>query len=251
MADLTGKVILITGATSGIGRHTAIAAAKAGAKVAFTGRREDRGQELESEITNAGGEALYIKADATSEADTKRAVDQTVAKFGALHGAVNNAGYEGQFAPAQDFTEDNYRKVFDVNVLGVHLSLKHEIPALLASGGGSIVNTSSIAGLIGLPGGSVYIGSKHAVNGITKSVALEVVQQNIRVNAICPAGVDTDMFDRFTGNDEGKAAFAAQHPIGRVGTTDEISNLILWLLSDESTFVTGQAIAADGGWTAR
>lgn len=256
MGRFEGRVYMVTGATSGIGRDTALALAREGAKVAFTGRREDRGRELEQEIKKSGGEGLYIKADASSEADTKRAVEETVRAFGGLHGAFNNAGVEGELGPVVEATHDNYRRLYDINVWGVVASMKHEIPAILKTvgdaGGGSIVNNSSGLGLIGMPNVGLYAGTKHAVTGITKAAALEVSKLGVRVNAIAPGVIETEMFDRFTGGaDEAKAHMASLHPIGRFGRAHEITGPVLWLLSDESSFVTGQTIAADGGFTAQ
>ena len=250
MGMLDGKTILVTGGTSGIGTETLRVAVREGARVAFTGRRADRGAEVVSELEGMGAEALYIQGDAAKEADCQRMVAETVAKFGTLDGAFNNAGVEGMMAPTTEQTEENYRFTFDINVLGVLLSMKHEIPELLKSGG-SIVNNASIAGLIGMPGGTVYFGTKHAVNGMTKCAALELAQQGGRVNAGCPGGVETEMYDRFVGGDEeAKAGFDAMHPMGRVGTPIEIAELVVWLLSDKASFITGQCIAADGGFVA-
>jgi NAD(P)-dependent dehydrogenase (short-subunit alcohol dehydrogenase family) len=251
---LAGKVILITGATSGIGRATALAIVREGGKVGFTGRREDAGKALESELNAiAPGSGLYIRADHAREDDSRRAVEATVARFGALHGAFNNAGVEGTpGVPTTDQTEQHYRHVFDINVWGVLTSMKHEIPAIIKSGGGSIINTSSVLGHIGMPGVSVYTASKHAVEGLTKSAALELARQAVRVNAIAPAGVQTEMADRFTGGTkEALDQFGQMHPIGRVGRPEEIAALAVFLLSDESSFVTGQSYAADGGFLAQ
>ncbi|GJM19954.1 MAG: oxidoreductase [Phycisphaeraceae bacterium] len=256
MSSFTGKTILVTGATSGIGRDTAITLAQRGAKVAFTGRRADRGKELEAEIKSAGGKALFIQADAANEDDTKRAVEETVKVFGGLHGAFNNAGIEGQLGPSVEATHDNYRRVFDINVWGVAASMKHEIPAILATvgdaGGGSIVNNSSAMGVIAMPNAGLYAATKHAVIGLSKAAALEVSAKGVRVNVIAPAVIETEMFDRFSGGaDEARAHMTALHPIGRIGQPREITGPVLWLLSDESSFVTGQTIAADGGFTAQ
>lgn len=256
MARFKDKVYLVTGATSGIGRDTALTLAREGAKVAFTGRREDRGRELEKAIKDAGGVGLFIKADAASEEDTRRAVELTVKTFGGLHGAFNNAGTEGTPAPSIEATLDNYRTLFDTNVWGVAAAMKHEIPAILKTvgnaGGGSIVNNSSGLGLVAMPGVGLYAGTKHAVIGLTKAAALEVSSLGVRVNAVAPAVIQTEMADRFFGTDEQVRAHAASlHPIGRIGQPHEITGPVLWLLSDQSSFVTGQTIAVDGGLTAQ
>lgn len=251
---LPGKVVLITGATSGIGRATALAVVREGGKVGFTGRREEAGRTLEAELNAiAPGNGLYIRADHAKEEDSRRAVEATVARFGALHAAFNNAGVEGKPGiPTTDQTEDHYRHVFDINVWGVLNSMKHEIPAILRSGGGSIINTSSVLGHIGMPGVSVYNASKHAVEGLTKTAALELARQGVRVNSIAPAGVHTEMADRFTGGTkEALDQFGQMHPIGRMGRVEEIAALAVFLLSDESSFVTGQSYAADGGYLAQ
>ncbi len=246
------KVAFITGGTSGIGKSTAIAFAKAGAKVALTGRREEQGNAVVQEIKDAGGEAIFIQNDVADEAQVKRAVEETVETFGALHHAFNNAGVEGVFAPTHEQTEENARNVFDINVLGVLFSMKHEVPAILQSGGGTIVNTSSILGLRGIPGGSVYNASKFAVNGMTKVAALEYSAEGIRVNAVHPAVIETDMADRFLGGDEETIGFMKSlHPQGRFGQASEIADAVLWLSSDQSSFVSGVSLPVDGGFTAK
>lgn len=245
-----GKSALVTGATSGIGRDTALAFAREGASVAVTGRRADLGQSLVSEIQSLGAKAIYIKADASSDTDAKLAVDETVNAFGRLDIAFNNAGVEGAVGtPVVEASLDDYRHVFDINVWGVLASMKHEIPAILESGGGSIINNASVAGLIGMAGGSVYIASKHAVIGLTKSAALEVAERGIRVNAVAPAVIETGMADRFFGHDWASAA--AMHPMNRIGQPREISDPVLFLASDESSFMTGHTMIVDGGFTAR
>ncbi len=255
---LHGKVILITGGTSGIGHATVLAAVREGAKVGFTGRREEQGRQVEAEANAIRpGSALFIQADHSKEADSKRAVHETVARFGRLDGAFNNAGIEGDPGKqTAEQTEEHYRRVFDVNVWGVLSSMKHQIPAIQKSlggkPGGSIINTSSVLGHIGMPGMSVYNASKHAVEGLTKTAALELGKQGVRVNAIAPAVIRTEMGDRFTGGtDEAFDQMGQMHPIGRVGRSEEIAALAVFLLSDESSFVTGQSYAADGGWLAQ
>lgn len=255
---LGGKVILITGGTSGIGHATVLAAVREGAKVGFTGRREEQGRKIEAEVNVVRpGAALFIHADHSKEADSKRAVDETVARFGRLDGAFNNAGVEGTPGiNVTDQTEEQYRHIFDINVWGVLTSMKHQIPAILKSidgkPGGSIVNTTSGLGHVGMPGVSVYTASKHAVEGLTKSAALELARQGIRVNTVAPGGVHTEMADRFTGGtDEAISQFGAMHPMGRIGRSEEIAALTVFLLSDEASFTTGQSYAADGGWLAQ
>ncbi len=236
------------GGTSGIGRATAVAFARRGAKVAVTGRRIVEGNKTVELVKAAGGEAQFWECDVRSAADVSRVVDATMGAFGRMDFAFNNAGVEGFFAQLQDQTEANYDFVMDVNVRGVWLSMKHEIPAMLKTGGGVIINNSSVAGLCGFENCSIYAASKHAVIGLTKSAALENATRGIRINAICPGGVQTEMVDRLTGRDpKSEAAFRAAHPMNRLGTPEEIAQTVVWLCSEGSTFMTGQAIGVDGG----
>ena len=245
MSRFTGKVVLVTGGTSGIGEATAVAFANEGAKVVVSGRREKEGKAVAGRIARAGGTAHFVRADVSREADVKR----LVAKFGRLDVAFNNAGVES-LGPVTGVTPEAYRKVFDVNVLGVLLSLKHEIPDLLKGGGGVIVNTSSIAGHKGMADVSVYVASKHAVEGLTKAVALEYAARNVRVFAVAPAVIDTAMFDRFAGgvNSEAGKQMAALHPVGRAGKPEGVAAAVLFLASDASSFMTGHSLPVDGGW---
>lgn len=248
--SFTDKVVLITGATSGIGKATAKAFAAAGAKVVLSGRRENLGAEVVSEIHAAGGEALFVKTDIAQESEVAALVEKTISHFGGLHVAFNNAGVESS-CPLTEISEAEYRRIFDVNVWGVIAALKYEIPAMLKSGGGSIINTSSAVGHVGIAGAAIYVASKHAVEGITKAAALEYANQGIRVNAIAPGGVITEMFDRFAGGEESDAAkhLSSLHPIGRLARDMEIAQPVLWLASAASSFVTGQSILVDGGFT--
>jgi NAD(P)-dependent dehydrogenase (short-subunit alcohol dehydrogenase family) len=248
------KVALVTGGTSGIGRATALAFAEAGAKVVVAGRRETEGNEVVSLIKKGGGQALFVKTDVASEADVSALVEKTLAAYGRLDAAFNNAGIEGAVGKTtQEQTVADYRSIMDINVLGVLLCMKHEIPAMLKNGGGTIVNTSSVAGVIGFPGAGIYVASKHAVIGLSKTAALEFAKQNIRVNVVAPGGIETPMFDRFTGGagSEGHKLLSSLHPIGRTGTPEEIAGAVLWLCSDSASFVTGHTLVADGGWTAQ
>jgi NAD(P)-dependent dehydrogenase (short-subunit alcohol dehydrogenase family) len=246
------KVVLITGATSGIGRATALKFGAAGAKVVVSGRREAEGQDVVETIKSAGGEARFVKADVANEAEVKALVAKTVETYGRLDVAFNNAGVEltGAIAEAE---ETDFRRVFDINVWGVLSSMKHEIPEMIKNGGGAIINTSSIAGHIGMPGAAVYIASKHAVEGLTKTAALEYAQQGVRINAVAPGGIATDMIDRFAGPEgsEMRDGLAQMHPLGRLGTSDEIADAVLFLASDGASFITGESLKVDGGFVAQ
>lgn len=247
-------VVLITGAAAGIGHATALAFSRAGYRIAATDLNESAAQSLLVKIQSLGGEAIFIRADHTIEADNAQAVARTLEAFGRLDAAVNNAGIEG--VPGlniEDQTEANVRHTLGINVNGVLWSMKHEIPALLKSGGGSIVNLSSVAGSIGLAGMAAYVASKHAVEGLTKVAAVENAARGIRVNAIAPGAIQTDMIDRFVGKGETAARrdITAQHPMNRIGTPDEVAQAILFLCSPQASFITGQILAVDGGWLAK
>ncbi len=251
MSSFQGKVALVTGGTSGIGAVTALALARAGAHVVITGRREKEGEAVAEQIRQLGVKGLFVRGDVTSERDVERAVQSATTLTGRLDCAFNNAGVELMGVNTADSTPEQYRQVFDINVLGVILSMKHEIRVMLKTGGGSIVNTSSIAGSIGMPGVGVYVASKHAVIGLTKSAALEVARSGIRVNVVSPAAIDTAMFDRFTGNKQPEAIkyMESLHPVGRIGKPEEVAKAVLFLLSGDSSFITGHDLKVDGAFT--
>jgi NAD(P)-dependent dehydrogenase (short-subunit alcohol dehydrogenase family) len=245
-------VVLITGALTGIGRATALAFAREGASVVVSGRRDEAGQALASELRTLGVQAEYLRADVRVEAEVRGLVERTVERFGRLDVAVNNAGTEGQLGPVHEQTEDNFRATFDTNVLGTLLALKHERRVMLSQGDGAVVNLSSIAGQVGIAGASVYAASKHAVEGLTKSAALEAAAAGVRVNAVAPGPVQTDMLERFTGGDEqAKQGFLASLPARRAGTPEEIAQVVVFLASAKARFLTGQCVAVDGGFIAQ
>lgn len=249
---MTTPTILITGALTGIGRATALAFAREGANVVVSGRREEAGQQLATELRALGAQAEFLLGDVTDEAQVASLVSQTVERFGRLDVAVNNAGIEGDLGPVAEQTAANYRATFDTNVLGTLLSLKHEIPVMLAQGSGAIINLSSIAGQVGMAGASVYVASKHAVEGLTKAAALEVAAHGVRINAVAPGPVETAMLTRFTGgSDDAKAGLLSMMPAKRGAAPEEIAQTIVFLASDKARFLTGQSIAVDGGYTAQ
>ena len=241
------SVVLITGGLTGIGRAAAVAFAKKGARVVVAGRRDEVGQALARELRSLGSEAEFINADVRKDEDVRALVDKTVARFGRLDVAVNNAGTEGQVGPITDQTAESYAATFDTNVLGVILSMKHEVRAMQRQGSGAIINISSTYGHEGAAGASVYVGSKHAVEGITKSVALEIAKSGIRVNAVAPGPTDTGMLTRFTGTAENKAALMRTVPMDRLGLSEELANAIVFIASDEASFITGHVLNVDGG----
>ena len=246
-AGLSGAVVLITGALTGIGRATSLAFANAGSRIVISGRRQQEGSELAAELQAKGVEAEFIYADVRQEKDLEMLVKRTVERFGRLDIAVNNAGTEGKPGPVTGQTAESYASVFDTNVLGVLLSMKHELLVMKAQGYGSIVNVSSTLGIRGGAGASVYSASKHAVEGLTKSAALEVASTGIRVNAVAPGPIDTGMFDRFAGSPESKERTKAKLPVQRLGRPEEVANTIVYIGSGGAPFLTGQSIVVDGG----
>lgn len=244
------KVALVTGGSSGIGRATALAFAKKGAKVVIADWIEN--QETMDMIENLGGEAIFVKCDVSKSADVKALIEKTINTFGRLDFAFNNAGIEGTSASTQDCSEDNWDKTIGVNLKGIWLCMKYQIPIMLKKGKGSIVNCSSVAGLVGFQGLPAYVASKHGVIGLTKTAALENAKLGIRVNAVCPGVIQTPMIDRLTRKQkEAEEQFASMEPVGRFGQPEEIACAVMWLCSDEASFVTGIAMPVDGGFVAQ
>jgi NAD(P)-dependent dehydrogenase (short-subunit alcohol dehydrogenase family) len=247
---MSTQVVLITGALTGIGRAAAFAFAKTGAKVVVSGRRNEVGQELAKKLRSCGADAEFINADVRKESDVSNLIDKTVARFGRLDVAVNNAATEGAVGPITDQTAETFNQTFETNVLGVVLSMKHEVRAMQPQGSGSIINVSSTYGHRGAAYASIYVGAKHAVEGITKSVALELAKSGIRVNAVAPGPTDTGMLTRFTGTAENKAALVKQVPLDRLGLSEEVADGIVFIASNGAKWITGEVLNVDGGMTA-
>lgn len=249
---MSNPVVVITGALTGIGRATAIAFAREGSRMVVSGRHEDKGNALAAELRALGAEAEFVRADVRVEGEVRNLIDRTVERFGRIDVAVNNAGIEGELGPIVEQSKANYEATFEANVLGTLLSLKHEMRVMLPQGSGSIVNLSSIGGVVGMPGASVYVASKHAVEGLTKTAALEGAAAGVRVNAVAPGPVATQMLDRFVGgSDTAKAGFLASIPAKRASTPEEIAQTIVFLASDKARYLTGQSVLVDGGYTAQ
>jgi len=247
---MSDQVVLITGALTGIGRAAAIIFAQEGARIVVSGRRDKEGQALVAELQRLGAEAIFVRTDVRKDEDVRNLVDQTVKRFGRLDVAVNNAGTEGTPGPVTEQTAETYATTFDTNVLGTLLSMKNELRVMLAQGSGSIVNVSSAYGSVGAAGASVYVASKHAIEGLTKSAALEVAGTGVRVNVVAPGTTDTGMLTRFTSTDENKAALVSTVPFKRMATSEEIAHVIAFVASENASYMTGSSIPVDGGMIA-
>jgi NAD(P)-dependent dehydrogenase (short-subunit alcohol dehydrogenase family) len=247
---MSSPVVLITGALTGIGRAAAVVFAQEGARVVVSGRRDKQGQELVAELQGLGAEAIFVRSDVRKDEDVRNLVDQTVKRFGRLDIAVNNAGTEGVPGPVTEQTAESFAATFDTNVLGTLLSMKHELRVMLNQGSGSIVNVSSAYGSVGAAGASVYVASKHAVEGLTKSAALEVAGTGVRVNVVAPGTTDTGMLTRFTSTDQNKAALVSTVPVKRLATSKEIAHVIAFVASENASYMTGSSIPVDGGMIA-
>lgn len=248
----TQKVSIITGGSSGIGRATAVALAKEGVKVTVAARRAKEGEETVRLVKEAGSEGIFMKTDVANEDDVRSLVDKTVKTYGRLDYAFNNAGIEETMTSLVDQTSDVFDQIMNVNVKGVWLCMKYEIPQIIRTEGGAIVNMSSVAGVMGFPQMPIYVASKHAVLGLTKSAALEYAKSGIRINAIAPGGVETEMLKRAVGyNNQFLETLKSMHPIGRIGDPEEIANAVVWLLSDKASFVLGHTLLLDGGVVSR
>jgi NAD(P)-dependent dehydrogenase (short-subunit alcohol dehydrogenase family) len=243
--------VLITGALTGIGRAVALAFGREGARIVVSGRHDETGKALVTELRELGAESTFIKSDVRSENEVRALVDETVRRFGRLDVAVNNAGTEGKPGPLTDQTPESYAATFDTNVLGTLLSMKHELRVMVPQGSGSIVNVSSTYGRAGAPGAALYVASKHAVEGLTKAAALEYAESGVRINVVAPGPTETGMLNRFTGTPENKADLISRVPMKRIGQPEEIAEGILFLASNKASYITGASLAADGGKLAR
>ena len=247
-----GKVALVTGGASGIGRATALTFAREGAKLVIADMHEDGGQQTVHLITEKGGEAIFVRTDVSKAVEVQALISKAVETYGRLDCAHNNAGIAGGLrARTADYPEDRWHQVIAVNLTGVWLCMKYEIPQMLSQGGGAIVNTASAAGLVGTRGTSAYVASKHGVVGLTKTAALEYAQQGIRVNCVCPGAIQTPMTDRAWSDPERRARVIASEPVGRIGNPEEIAEAVVWLCSDAASFVTGHTMTVDGGYVAQ
>jgi NAD(P)-dependent dehydrogenase (short-subunit alcohol dehydrogenase family) len=250
MTGFAGKAALVIGGTEGIGRATALAFAAAGANVFVAGLGAERGRSLETEIRQAGGgDAVFLDADVTHESDVRAVVQSAAQRFGRIHAAVNNAGIEGRFGPVQEYGSDEFDRIIGVNLKGIWLGLKYQIPHMLAHGGGAIVNTSSSAGVRAIANIALYTASKHGVVGLTRATALELARSNIRVNAVAPGPVNTGLLHRMVAGHVDVATIAASVPMGRVSEPEEIARAIVWLCSDAASYITGHTLVIDGGLT--
>lgn len=248
--SLAGKVFLVTGAASGIGQATALELARRGADVAVADTQDDGGLRTTNLIKELGRDSVFVRCDISKESDVKNMMSEVLKKFGRLNGAFNNAGIEGESHPTHDFDLTTWQRILDINLTGTWLCMKHEIPELVRQGGGVIVNCSSIAGVVGFQGSAAYVASKHGVMGLTKAAALDYASSNIRINAVCPGVIQTPMITRFTkGAADLQRSLEEGAPMKRVGQPDEIASGVAWLMSPGSTFMTGQSLVIDGGWT--
>jgi NAD(P)-dependent dehydrogenase (short-subunit alcohol dehydrogenase family) len=252
-ANKVHKVAIVTGSSSGIGRTTAIALAKEGINIIIAARRDKEGEETLRIVKESGGDGIFVKTDVSNEDSVKALVEKTVkTTYGRLDYAFNNAGVVEEPASFTDKTSSIFDKIMAINVKGVYLSMKHEVPQMLKNGGGAIVNTSSVYGIIGNPQLPAYVASKHAVLGLTKAAALQYAKAGIRINAVAPSAIETEMMEQSIGNNkQAREALVALHPIGRAGKPEEIANAVVWLLSDKASFVTGHTLLVDGGWVGR
>jgi NAD(P)-dependent dehydrogenase (short-subunit alcohol dehydrogenase family) len=250
--ELEGRVAIVTGGAAGIGRATALAFARDGAKVVVSDVNAGGGEETARLVRESGGEGIFVAADVSKTEDVERFVAAAVSEFGRIDCAFNNAGVEGENAPTADCSEENWHRVLSINLRGIFLCMKHEIPQMLGQGGGVIVNMSSVAGLVGFSGLPAYVASKHGVIGLTKTAALEYATQGVRINAVCPGVIWTEMIERITGGDPAlESQFTEMEPVKRMGRPEEIAEAVLWLCSDAASFVTGHAMVIDGGIVAQ